>query len=340
MGNKICFHPRVILTEDIALHFKSSNLLRDVLPIIDKWRADGAELCFGPAEFQATFDVVKDLERQFSVFDTDSNGRVDAHEVLMVYILLACGEVAEKVDAVFSTFDFAGCRGHIHSLNFEEAMIMLEACVKGVQKVCEVDFEIPDDEIFFHCKSLFDMHRVPHTGRITRKQFKDWCMKDPTPKAFVELFHDSQGLPDIYSQVNHLNLEQSQVFQLLARGTLHVSAHTLRDSEDWRRTLHGPSEDEMDSLVNLMQDHRGRIPTDRFHSVLRAWNIFNECDVDGSGTLDAKEMEILLWIYLRKKPDMDFVRYFLDHIDEDRNGLICRQEWVKAIVESHGTESH
>lgn len=335
MGNKICFHPRVILTEDMALHFKSANLIRDVIPIIEKWRADGAELCLNLADFKATFDVVVKTEQQFRVFDVEGCGRVDAHEILMVYILLSSGDVTKKIETVFSTFEFTGSQGALGSITFDEAMIMTEACVKGLQKVCKVDFHIPDDEIFFHCKSLFDMHHCAHSGRITRKQFMAWCSGDVAPRAFISLFHDAQGLPDIYALVQQVNLQQSQVFQMLAHGQLHVSPEALLSSAEFRRTLQEPTEEEVYALVDLMRDNLGRVTNDRYHSVLRPWNIFNECDVDGSGNLDDKEMEILLWIQLRKKADQAFAREFVNHIDADKNGTICRREWVEAIVQSH-----
>merc|ERR1719401_796748 len=92
----------------------------------------------------------------------------------------------------------------------------------------------------------------------------------------------------------------------------------------------------MDTLVALMDQGLGRIHTDRYHSVLRPWNIFNECDVDGSATLDEKEMEILLWIFFGKKPDLGFLKMFVEHIDLDRSGFINREEWVLAIIEGHG----
>jgi len=334
MGNKICFHPRVILTQDIALHFRSSNLVRDVLPIIDKWRAEGADLCFGLKEFEQTFDVVVETERQFEAFDTDRNGRVDAHEVLMVYILLSTGDVQKKVDTVFSVFDFSGSRARAGSINFDEAMIMIEACVKGIQKVCETDFKIPDDEIFFHCKSLFDMHRVPHSGRISQKQFKEWTLADPSPRSFIYLFHNSQGLPDIYAQVQRVNLEQGRVFQMLAQGQLSVAPDALKASEDFRRALRDPTEREVEVLTELMLNGEPRVSNDRFHQVLRPWNIFNECDIDRSCTLDDKEMEVLLWIQLRQKPSADFVQHFTRAIDENDDGDVSRVEWVEAILNS------
>lgn len=335
MGNKICFHPRVILTEDIALHFKSSNLVRDVLPIIEKWRSEGAELSFTLRDFEETFDIVVGADKQFKVFDTDENGRVDAHEILMVYVLLSSGEVQQKIDTVFRTFDFAEIEGdNIGTINFDESMIMATACVKGVQKVCEMDFVIPNDEIFFHVKSLFDMHHVKHDGRITEKQFKEWVSADPSPAAFVSLFHNSQGLPDIYNQVQACNLAQGRVFQMLAHGQLYVTGQALKQSREFFDVLQGASVEDIEAVVDLMTSASpdGKISTDRYHACLRPWNIFNECDLDKSGTLDEKEMEILLWIQLRQRPTRAFVRDFQNTFDEDGSGDISRAEWVKAIM--------
>lgn len=330
----------MLLTEDIALHFKSSHLLRDVIPIIDKWKKEGADLSFDLKQFADTFDVVVDTERQFSVFDTDENGKIDAHEVLMVYILLSSGEVEKKINTVTSVFNFAQGAETAGTMNFDEAIILVTACIKGVQKVCEITFTIPEDELLFHCKSMFDMYRVPHHKRITQKQFKDWVMSDPSPRHFVYLFHHAQGIADIDAAVQKRNLEQGMVFQMLAHGHLYVSPEALRSSADFRRTLEDVSEVEIEALLAMMcedddtHDHPGKISNDRFHGVLRPWNIFNECDLDKSHTLDDKEVEILLWFQLRHRPTQEFVSSFAKFIDDNDDGEISRTEWTSAIMQS------
>lgn len=339
MGNKITYHPRMLLTEDIALHFKSSNLVRDVIPIIEKWRRDGAELVFGVSEFAETFDVVVETERQFNVFDTDRNGRIDAHEVLMVYIWLSCGEIRQKIDTAVAVYGFAQSGQGIEQINFDEAVIMVNACVRGVQKVCEMSFTIPDDELLFHCKSMFDMYRVPHNKCITPKQFKKWVLEDTSPRHFVNLFHTAQGIGDIDNSVQMRNLEQGMVFQRLSLGELEVHPEALRSCSDFRRALEDATDAEMEALVQMMLDdpdghHPGKITNDRYHSVLRPWNIFNECDHDKSRTLDDKEVEILLWFQLRQRPSQEFVSTFAKLIDGDGNGEISRTEWTVAIMQS------
>merc|ERR1712203_418582 len=145
------------------------------------------------------------------------------------------------------------------------------------------------------------------------------------------LFHNAQGLPDIHAQVQRASLEQSQVFRILAHGRLHVSREALLGAKEWARVLHHPSAPELETLVGLMEDERGRITIDPFLSVLRAWNIFNECDTERRGTLDAKETEILLWIYFRRKPDEQTLKAFRRKV-EDSQGQIHRKDWVKAAL--------
>jgi len=329
----------MLLTQDIALHFKSSHLVRDVIPIIDKWRRDGADLVFGIPQFAETFDVVVETDKQFNVFDTDSNGLIDAHEVLMVYILLSCGDIDKKIDTAMSVYTFARSAAGSGLINFDEAVIMVNACVRGVQKVCEMTFTIPEDELLFHCKSMFDMYRVPHDRSITPKQFKKWVLDDISPRHFVNLFHTAQGIGDIDNAVQTRNLEQGMVFQMLAHGELEVEPQALRTSVEFRRTLEEATDEELQALIALMlidsHEHKeGMISNDRYHHVLRPWNIFNECDQDKSHTLDDKEVEILLWFQLRQRPSQEFVHSFASFIDDDDNGEISRTEWTSAILES------
>lgn len=339
MGNKICCHPRMLLTEDIALHFKSSHLNRDVIPIIDKWRRDGAELAFDVKVFGETFDVVAELQSQFNIFDTDMDGRIDAHEVLMVYILLSCGDMSQKIDTAINVFTFARSTACMGQLTFDEACIIVNACVQGVQKVCAMTFVIPEDELTFHCKSMFDMYRVPHDKTITPKQFKKWVMEDSSPQHFVDLFHTAQGIGDIENGVQKRNLAQGMAFQMLAHGELEANPISLKNSGELRDTLDDISELEMDCLIAMMQEDStphtpGMITNDRYHAVLRPWNIFSECDQDGSHTLDDKELEVLLWFQMRVRPSHEFVSSFSKFIDEDGNGEISRTEWTEAIVQS------
>jgi Ca2+-binding EF-hand superfamily protein len=340
MGNKVCRHNRVILTSDIALHFKSSNLVRDVLPIIERWQQEGSDMCLTIPSFKETFDVVSDAsaEQQFGVFDTQGTGKVDACQVLMVYIFLSQGDLGRKVDAVFSTFGFEGSQGAQGSISFDEAIIMLTACIQGTQKVCQTDFEIPDNEIAYHCKSLFDLHRLSYDKRIGRSQFDEWVWDDPSPRSFIQMFHEAQGLPDILAQVKIVNQEQGHVFQMLANGQFHVTPRDLQTSRDFVATLRDASQRELNTLIQLMllesSDHvAGLIHVDAFHTVLRPWNIFNECDLDGDHNLDEKEVEILLWIQLRQRPTEKQQEEFTRFIDLDDDGGISREEWVQKIIE-------
>jgi Ca2+-binding EF-hand superfamily protein len=323
--------------DQTALNFKSADLVRDVFPVIEGWRKAGCDLFFSVQAFAQTFNIVSQLEQLWSVFDTDRNGRVDAHEVLMVCILLSQGRIEEKVDTIFSVFDFVG-KGTKGSINFDEAIILINACVYGLQKACgDLDFVITENELNFHCRSLFDMHRLEYYERLDRQQFREWALKDPSPKYFMQLFHDSQGLPDIYSEVQEKNNEQGLVFQMLSKGKLTVTATELARSPHFRRTLENPTNQEVHTLIDLMQFRESgevflEIDDERYHAVLRTWNIFNVCDLDKSGALDSKEMEVLLWIQMRQRAPKELVREFVRQIDFNRDGEVSRAEWCEAIV--------
>merc|ERR1719335_1229738 len=74
------------------------------------------------------------------------------------------------------------------------------------------------------------------------------------------------------------------------------------------------------------------ISSERFHQVLRPWNIFNACDLDGSHNLDEKELDILLWFQLRKRQTQEVVRQFMGLLDADGDGNVSRMEWVQKVV--------
>jgi len=189
----------------------------------------------------------------------------------------------------------------------------------------------------FHVASLFDMYRVPHKSAITPKQFKDWVLKDQSPKHFVNLFHTAQGIGDIDTSVQRVNLEQGMVFQMLAHGRMHVHPNALKSSPEFCKTLNEATNEEIEALIEMMlEDSRvpGMITNNRYHSVLRPWNIFNECDQDNSHTLDDKEVEILLWFQLRQRPSQEFVSSFAKFIDDNDDGEITRTEWTLAILQT------
>jgi len=334
MGNKVLSHPRVILTSDIALHFKASQLKRDVFSILRSWSEQGAELCLTKEEFKKTFDLVHSEDVHFQTFDTDKNGKVDTFEVLMVYILLADGSVSEKVDATFSVFEFGGPTSG--SINFDEAVMLVGSTVRGMHKVCEGACNLSEDEILWLCQSMFDMHRIPYTKRIQRVEFKDWVRSDPHPLSFVEAFHNSQSLSDVKASLLKWDREQGAVFKILCNGSPTVRAEDLLNSPAFSKSLEDSTPEEVAAIVNLMTDNgkEQHISVEKYHATLRTYNVFLECDLDKSGFLDEKELDILLWIQMRARPTGDFVRNFLEYVDCNSDGQVSRLEWVTCVTKN------
>lgn len=337
MGNRICLHPLVILTDEIAMHFKAANLEHDVTPIVDRWRKQGADLWFGLREFQNMFNIITAPEQQFAVFDIDKIGRVDAYEVFMVYILLATGDIEKKIEAVFSVIHFPSEQAAYGTINFDETYFLIAACVKGLQKVCKTDFAIEDDSIAHHCKSVFDLHRMPHTGRISSQQFRSWVLSEKVSFAFVNLFHNAMGLRDLLSLVQTKNMEQASVFQMAACGFESVTPRELLASSAFKSVLEDPTDAEIADVMDLMlqrSESIGQIESEAYHETLRPWNIFNVCDISKQRKMHDKELEVLLWAHLRVRPSSDIMVSFRRTYDLNHDSDITRIEFVRAIVDS------
>jgi len=255
----------------------------------------------------------------------------------MVYILLADGSVSEKVDATFSVFEFGG--PSVGSINFDEAVMLVGATVRGIHKVCEGASNLSEDEILWLCQSMFDMHRLPYTKRIQRAEFKDWVRSDPHPLSFVEAFHNSQSLSDVKASLLKRDREQGAVFKSLCNGSPTARPEDLIQSHAFAKALEvaeAEEDTEVSQIVNLMTDNgkEQHISVERFHAILRTYNIFLECDLDRSGFLDEKELDILLWIQMRSRPTGDLVKNFLEYIDVSGDGQVSRMEWVTCVTKN------
>jgi len=344
MGNKVLSIPRVVLEDEVGQHFRASNLQRDVLRIIRRWHDAGGSLGLDRDEFQKTFDLVVDADKHFTVFAKGPAGqqKVDTFEVLMVYILLSSGDMMEKVDSAFSVFDFAEQTSGAQqsgSLNFDEAALMITAALHGVAKLYEhVTTVLPEAEVLWLCQSMFDMHRIPYHARIGRAQFQEWVVSNPLPHSFVQAFHEPYALSDVTANVQRRQQRHGAIFnELLTRensdGT--VDADRLLDEPSFHAALDEPSPEELSELVQMMTlvGPDDVITSERFHAVLRPWHIFNECDVKKKRFVDEKELDLLLWFQLKKRPPPEYAKSFLDiHIDLNPQGQISRLEWVTAAV--------
>mmetsp|Transcript_126300 Transcript_126300/g.252341 ORF Transcript_126300/g.252341 Transcript_126300/m.252341 type:complete len:296 (+) Transcript_126300:321-1208(+) len=209
---------------------------------------------------------------------------------------------------------------------------MIDACVRAVEKVCDTNFGISDDELLFQCKKLFDMSRVAHSERISLPELRAWISSDPSPRGFIFLLQHARGLPDLHAAVQKRNLEQSRAFQLLSRGALSVKESDIRSSAEFRRAAGlNISNEDFALLVDLMFDRGTPISSDRYHAMLRPWNMFCESDLEGEGTLDESKACVLLWIQLRQKPAPELVREFMSTLDTEGNQLVSGRQWIAAL---------
>jgi len=332
MGNKLLTHPRVVLVTEIALHYKSSDLERDVHAMLDRWTNRGAPLWVGKQEFLDLFHVVVNGEKHFAVFDTDRDGRVDLIEVLSAYILLSIGPVRAKVTTLFSMFDFQG----VGDLNFHEIALLFNAVLRGMAKVCEGQVvQLGQDECEFFVRTLFDHQRVFYSDRVRLDQVLQWCDEDPSPREYIEAFHHAYSLSDVAAKLHGREREQVAVFNLLAlmaKDGPRVTVRLLFQNERFLETLAQATQKEQTLLAKAMEDADGHCGFDKFVAVLRPWNVFNECDLDGGRELDSREIATLLWFQLREPPSDDMAMAFLHALDANGDGVVSRIEWVGHII--------
>jgi Ca2+-binding EF-hand superfamily protein len=130
MGNVVHQQPRVVLQEDVQLHFKAATV-KEVEEVVHNWFEEGAVLGLTEDGFKKTLSLHSNATKFFQRFDTDSNKKVDAFEVLAALIVLANGTINDKIDTLFPVFDFSSC-GY---LNFDEMNILVHSTYRGLQKL-------------------------------------------------------------------------------------------------------------------------------------------------------------------------------------------------------------
>jgi len=338
MGSLLA-HPRVVLAGDVALHYRSADLEFDVQAIVSLWTQRGAPLVVEFAEFSELFHLTVDGIRHFQTFDTDRDGRVDVFEVLAVYVLLSIGEVKQKVATLFNIFDFQ----QIGALNFTEVVMVFQAVLRGLAKACKGQVQAlePEEGAFF-VRSLFDHARVFYQDAVQLSQVLAWVEDDPAAREYVQAFQTAYSLSDVAAKLHGVERIQVSCFQEIAKqvgedGQLRCDVKELFASARLLDSLQQPEPAEAAMLQKALSDG-GSVPFERFLAVLRPWNVYNECDLDGSRSLDNREVATLLWFQLREQPEEEVVRSFLASLDANDDGCLSRLEWLDCILQEHGED--
>jgi len=331
MGNVATTTPRVVLQDDVQLHFKAATV-KEVEEVVHNWFEEGAVLGLTEDIFKKTLSLHSNTSKFFSCFDTDNNKKVDAFEVLAALIVLSNGTISEKIDTLFPVFDFSSC-GH---LNFDEMNILVHSTYRGLHKLVKTP-KIDDKALSDVCCQMFDSHNLPYDQTISKEQFKRWLKNDIEATKFVDAFHCGYSLPDVEAVLAKKEQRQAAVFSQLLPPTTGATVPVLAllGSDALKQSLDDPPPEIFENLVKMMATKSSGfkdVSLERFVEVNHAWNVFSIVDSLKDGALDPKELQPLMWLQHRAKPNSDDVKKELDSLGIQSDGMISRTAWITANV--------
>lgn len=331
MGNVAITTPRVVLQDDIQLHFKAASVT-EVEELIHGWFEDGAILGLTEDVFKKTLRLHGNASKFFQCFDTDNNKKVDAFEVLAALIVLSNGTINEKIDTLFPVFDFSSS-GY---LNFDEMNILIHSTYRGLHKLVKTP-EIEDKALSDVCGQMFDSHNLPYDSTVSKEQFKRWLKNDMEATKFVDAFHCGYSLPDVEAILAKKEQRQAAIFsQLLPPGVgAGVPVLALLGSDALKQSLDEPPPEIFENLVKMMGTQKSGFKDaslERFVEVNHAWNVFSIVDSLKDGALDPKELQPLMWLQNRAKPSPDDIKKEYDVLGVSEDGLISRTAWITANI--------
>jgi hypothetical protein len=341
MGNVATTTPRVVLQEDVQLHFKAATV-KEVEEVVHNWFEEGATLGLSEEIFQKTLCLHSNASKFFQCFDTDHNKKVDAFEVLAALIILSNGTIPQKIDTIFPVFDFSSSG----FLNFDEMNILVHSTYRGLHKLVNTPapkdpetriLEIGDKELSDVCSQMFDSHNLPYDQSISKEQFKRWLKNDIEATKFVDAFHCGYSLPDVEAVLAKKEERQAAVFYHLLQGKVGgcVPVVELLYSEALKQSLDDPPAEIFENLVKLMATSSSgfqQASHERFAEVNHAWNVYNVVDNLKEGTLDPKELQPLMWLQHRAKPSPADIQKELESLAIHPDGMISRTAWITANV--------
>jgi hypothetical protein len=325
------------LSSELQLHFKKASLNPDVAEVVSGWFGDGAPLGLTLEMFSHVLALQKDARPFFIVFDTDRNQKVDAFELLSAFTILSTGELDDKIEVIFSIFDFAGS-GH---LNFDETNILVHSVYRGLRKVCFTD-AVDENEIVEICRRLFDSCNVPYDKHITKEQMRRWLRADVEVASFINLFHTSLVTSEVEADLAGRQQIQLEAFSNLRGPPSAASIKELLQNQAFSASLGSCSDEARLRLVDLLwttiEIKSAATYTDPpvvndVRKALRAWNVFSIWDSDAEGEVDAKELPNLVFFqeedFIDPTKGLENIR---GHLGTSANSRICRHSWIEAIM--------
>jgi hypothetical protein len=146
------------------------------------------------------------LKSLFEVFDTDSNGLVDALELIICISVLsglkgcvvrglkiidfinASGmDTVDKVNFAFNAYDFESTE----TLFFDEVTLLFRACARGLKKSCPsqaVFSQVTNAEAESYASLFFqNLQRDPSSEKINFLEFRSFCCTHPVISSWLKM---------------------------------------------------------------------------------------------------------------------------------------------------------
>jgi hypothetical protein len=116
------------------------------------------------------------------LFDTDKNGLVDALEVIAALTMLSSMTIKDKIDVIHNLYDFNGTG----SITVDEMTILLRTVASGGGKMDNGIITPTTREVEELAKWAFRKAEVDIDSEITKSEFDDFCLTNPTVRSFLE----------------------------------------------------------------------------------------------------------------------------------------------------------
>lgn len=336
MGSTGSKTPRAVLQSAAQLNFKAANVKKDVAENVHKWFEDGTQLGLTLEMFtQVLCPAARaNADELFHLFDTDANQKVDALEVFSANIMLADGTVEEKLETLFPVFDFSGtCL-----LNFDELNILVQSVWRGLTKICKMP-QTRDEEIIEACKQMFDAYNLPYDQNISKEQMRRWVHRDVEAVRFIDGFQLACSMPEAEAALAKQEKDQASVFSQLCGGTTSmVPIKGLLQNVAFKQSLGNPPDTTLNSFLTMVvgRDDGDEVELERLTKATRAWNTFNVVDITKEGEVDAKELGLLLWLWMREEPAAATVEQQLETSELEAGDRISRTDWFAMCLKAMG----
>ena len=105
------------------------------------------------SEFEQIFESLDDdmCQKEFRLWDTDSNGLIDSFELFTGIILFCECSTIEKIKCLFELYDF----NHIQTLAFYDLCFLFENCISCCFKMFKINIPISSSELQNHFSHFF-----------------------------------------------------------------------------------------------------------------------------------------------------------------------------------------